>query len=201
MSPVQFASLILALLFSLASTGCFWKKKPPAPPATPPPQAKAAAPIVTPAPPPPKIETKVPEATPGVAVKLPETPKPPQTKQPPRRTRRMNTPAAAKTQVPPATAVETAPDAAVPPPKLGDLLNDAERADLVRKCDQAIQRARTALTQLSSKTLSAEASESAERVRVFIQQAEQARTRDPQTALQLAQRAEVLARDLLKSAR
>jgi len=87
----------------------------------------------------------------------------------------------------------------MPAPKLGDLLTDTQRADLVKKCDQAIQQARAALDQLAAKQLSPESAESAGRARVFIQQAEQARGRDPQTAVQLAQRAEVLARDLLKS--
>lgn len=197
MSLVRFPSFTAALLLALSSTGCFWRKKPPPPPGTPPPQAKTATPAVKPAPPPPKIETKVPEAGPSVAVELPDAPKPPQAKQSPKRTRRTAAPAAVKPQTPPA-ATEAAPEPAAPPPKLGDLLSDAERSDLAKKCDQAIQRARVSLSQLVTKTLTPEASESAERVKVFLLQAEQARGRDPQTALQLAQRAEVLARDLLK---
>jgi hypothetical protein len=47
--------------------------------------------------------------------------------------------------------------------------------------------------------LSPSESDAAERVRAFLLQAEQSKMRDPQTALQLAQRAEVLADDLLKS--
>ena len=200
MSLVRNPSFVATLLLALASTGCFWKKKPPAPPATPPPQTKSTA-TLKPAPPPPKLETAEPTtAPPAVAVKLPDTPKPPQTKQPARRARRWN-PVSPKTQAPPPPA-DSGPEALpAPAPKLGDLITDAQRADLLKRCDQAIQQARTALDQLAAKQLSPESAESAGRARVFIQQAEQARSRDPQTALQLAQRAEVLARDLLKSVR
>ncbi len=198
MSLVRMSSVAVTIL-ALSSTGCFWKTKPPAPPATPPPQTKSTA-TLKPAPPPPNLETTVPNtAPPPVAVKLPDTPKPPQAKQPARRAKRWK-PAAIKTQPTPAPVTDSGPEAPpMPAPKLGDLLTDTQRADLVKKCDQAIQQARAALDQLAAKQLSPESAESAGRARVFIQQAEQARGRDPQTAVQLAQRAEVLARDLLKS--
>lgn len=203
MSLIRYSAFAIVCGLMVTSTGCFWKKKPPALPATPPPQTKSSS-TLNPAPPPPKIETTVPStAPPAVAVKIPEAPKPPQTKNSNRRPRRGN-PAAAKVQQPQPTTPAPTPDPGPETPsapKLGDLLTDAQRADLLKKCDQSLQQARSALDQLASKQLSPDAAESASRARVFILQAEQARTRDPQTALQLAQRAEVLARDLLRSNR
>ena len=196
MSLVRAASLAAFLL--LSSTGCIFKRKPaPALPATPPPAPKSTA-TVKPAPPPPKIEPKTPETTPPLAVKIPDAAKPPPAKPPARRPRRVVVPAPPKPTADPG-ADSTVP--AAPPPKLEDLLTDAQRADLTKKCDQAMQSARNILTRLAARTLPAEAVESVSRVRVFLLQAEQARDRDPQTALQLAQRADVLARDLLRSLR
>lgn len=203
MSLIRIPALAFLCALTFGSAACFWKKKPQAPPATPPPQTKSSA-TLKPAPPPPKLETAVPAtAPPAVAVKIPEAPKPPQSKGANRRPRRGN-PAAAKAQQPqPATQAPTPDPGPETPsvPKLGDLLTDAQRAEILKKCDQSLQQARTALDQLASKQLSPDAAESASRARVFILQAEQARGRDPQTALQLAQRAEVLARDLLRSNR
>ena len=195
-------SFALVILLAFSSTGCFWKKHPPALPAVPPPAPKPTA-APEPAPPPPKIDTTVSETIPPVSVKLPDVLKPPPTKPPPRRPRRNTLPAAVKPQtVPPGT--DTPLDAGpvpAPAPKLGDLLTEAQLAYLLKKCDQTIQRVRTSLDSIATKPLSPESTESMGRVRVFLQQAEQTRGRDPQTALQLAHRAEVLVLDLLKSNR
>jgi hypothetical protein len=140
---------------------------------------------------------------------MPETPKPPQTKRPVRRTRR-NTTATAGAQPAKPVAGEKLPTAdpgattsgegqpqSANPLRLGEFLSESQRADIQRQFEQTMQRARQSLEKLTARRLEGPAAESVERVRAFLLQADQARARDPQTALQLAQRADVLATDLL----
>jgi hypothetical protein len=208
MSLVRAAFFAAILTFS--ATGCFFKKRPPAPVGVAPTLPKSTA-TVNPAPPPPAIETGIPGDTPPLAATLPATPNPPQAKAAPRRNRRnIQPPVKTQSSVAPPPAADPGPaasDTAPPAPPapaplvLAELLTDAQRADLLKRCDEALKSAQGSLERLSARTLPPDAAESMARVRVFVQQAQQARERDPQTALQLAQRAEVLARDLLKSVR
>jgi len=189
-------------LLLLPATGCFWRKPKPKPPvATPPP--KPSLPTVEPAPAPPKIETAPPSNTPppSVSTNLPDAPKPPVQKKQVRRTRsRASTPAkpADKPTADPGALGENTPAV---PPRLGEIVTDSQRQDLNRQIDQAAARTNASLEKLAARRLSAGDAETVERIRGFLQQAESARIRDPHTALQLAQRADVLAQDLLKSAK
>lgn len=184
----------------LSLTGCFWRKTKQQPQGATPPPPKPA-PTIQPAPPPPKIETATPAAapSPGVLGKLPEVPKPPEAKPVPRRRPKAGAKPVAKEKLPqPDPGSSAAPVAA---PKLGEMLTDAQRADLGKQCDEALRRVNAGLAGLGDKRLSQESMDTLERVRAFVRQAEQARGRDPQSALQLAQRAEVLLADVLRSAR
>ncbi len=197
MQSTRIPMLALCLALTLCASGCFFrKKKSPAPPAAPPP--KPALPTVKPAPPPPKIETGVPQPPPTVSTNLPESPKPPAQKKVVRRPKRVN---AQKTDKPAADpgAVPGSESTTPGPIRLGELVPESQRADLVAKCDQSMSNTRASLAKLAAHKLSPNEAEAAERVRAFLLQAESAKMRDPQTALQLAQRAEVLADDLLKS--
>lgn len=209
MKTVALASL--AVVLTLSTTGCFFKRKKSPPIAAAPPAPKPE-PVVLPAPPPPRIEeASKPKTgdTPALSTAMPETPKPPQTKKPVRRTRRNTTAASAQpakpvtgdklpTADPGATSAtgEGQPQPANPL-RLGEFLSETQRADIQRQFDQTMQRARQSLEKLTARRLEGPAAESVERVRAFLLQADQARARDPQTALQLAQRADVLATDLL----
>ena len=62
--------------------------------------------------------------------------------------------------------------------------------------DQSVGAARAALGRIRGRQLSSEQSETAERIKTFAEQADQARKTDLRSAVQLARRAEVLARDL-----
>jgi hypothetical protein len=186
----------------LPATGCFWRKQKPKPPAaTPPP--KPQLPTVEPAPAPPKIETAPPSNTPppSVSTNLPDVPKPPAQKKQVRRTRARTTTPVKPTDKPTADPGALGENTPTPPPRLGELVTDAQRQDLNRQIDQAAARANASLEKLAAKRLSAGDAETVERIRGFLQQAESARIRDPHTALQLAQRADVLAQDVLKSAK
>ena len=88
--------------------------------------------------------------------------------------------------------------ASPPPPQLGAILSDAERRQYEADYAQSLSRARSALQQASGKSLTPMQKETVERIKVFIQQAKESKGRDLATALQLARRADVLGRDLLK---
>ncbi len=203
---------VVVFLF-VALTGCrfFGKVKPdPIPVPNPPPavETKAPPPKLDPPGPPPKIETKAPEV-PSAVAGIP-TPPAPKRKRP--QTKKPVTTATGTAQSPPQglpkdpavvgtgeTATPGAPVAVVP--KLGEIFSDDQKVQALKSCDESLARTREAVAQLRSMTLSSEQKQSMTRVKVFISQAEQARQRDPQTAKQLAERAELLSRDLLRTAR
>jgi hypothetical protein len=82
-------------------------------------------------------------------------------------------------------------------PQLGEILTGAQRRQVETELADHLARARDVLTRATRATLNSGQVETRERIRIFIQQAESARDRDPATALQLARRADLLAQDLL----
>lgn len=106
-----------------------------------------------------------------------------------------STPAPVTANPPASTSPGEKPDATL----LADFLTNDQRARLLSDAVDTMARARKALGLIEGKPLSNEQQGSVDRVKTFLQQAEQARERDPQTALQLAQRADVLARDLART--
>jgi hypothetical protein len=131
------------------------------------------------APPPAAVPAPAPETAPAPAETT--APKPP---------RKAPQPAAKPTPLPPAP---------VPVPALGEILTDAQKREIEKDLAQNESHARAALTKTAGRGLTTAQRENAERIRTFLQQAEQARTRDLSTAQQLARRASLLADDLLKS--
>jgi hypothetical protein len=61
-----------------------------------------------------------------------------------------------------------------------------------------MERVKRALTMVAGKNLTAEQKDIAERVQTYMKQAEQAREQDLVTAVNLARRADLLAKDLLE---
>lgn len=96
------------------------------------------------------------------------------------------------TTVPATTPTETP----APPPQLAELIPDERRQKMQLEIEQSLDRARSTLTVASQRTLTHRQNETAERVRTFIRQAEEAKTRDISTAVQLSRRADLLAQDL-----
>ena len=202
-------SIAIAVVF-VALTGCRFlggKVKPdptPAPPQPMPVEAKAPPAKLELPGPPPKIENKTPEMPTAVAV-IPNPPAP----RPKRRPAKKTVPATAGVTAvttpvitPPVTPVAPAgTEASTTVPKLGEIHSDDQIVQLQKSCDESLTRAREALGQLTGLTLSAQQKQSLDRVRVFIAQAEQARPKDPQTAKQLAERADLLSRDLVRTVR
>ena len=152
---------------------------PQAPPAAPPPvDATAIGNLPAPTATPPAQNAPV-LATPTLPPPKPQTP-------PPQRPVQARTP-------PPAPEPAPAP---VSVPQLGEILTADQRRQIQTEMADHLARARDILTKASKVRLRGSQAETRERVRIFIKQAEDSRERDPATALQLANRADVLAQDL-----
>lgn len=91
---------------------------------------------------------------------------------------------------------QTQPEA--PAPRLGQLFTPDQQREYNRSLDESLERVKRALSIVSGKSLNAEQSEIANKIRTFQKQAEEARDQDLLTAVTLAKRADVLAQDLLQ---
>ena len=101
----------------------------------------------------------------------------------------------------PAEAPAPPPPPPPPPPAFGQILTPQQQTEFRRSYQQSAESARQTLSQLSGRPLSRDQAETANRVRSFLSQADEAQSKDPSAAAQLARRAELLARDLLNSFR
>jgi hypothetical protein len=202
------ANILPVLLMSAGLSGCIFGGKKPVKVASPIQPTSLPQPVAKPAPPP--TEPSGPQAVgslpappvaaptaPTPALTLPELPPTdkPSVTPPPRRPSRPRQPAQPASPPP----AETQPPAAVPVPQLAEILSDAQRRQAETEMAEHLTRARDILTRASRATLNSGQVETRERVRIFIQQAEN--TKDLSTALQLALRADVLAQDLLPALR
>jgi len=186
------AFLPVVLVFSMASSSCWFRKSPPVftpPPPQTQPQTTVPEPPTLPAPP--KIEGGDPSATlPLVTATIPEAPGPTKPKPAPR-TRGPATP-------PPKSTAPATPSPETPaPPRLAQIFTPDQLRAYNRALDESLDRVRKALAILGRKTLNAEQSEKVVQIRTFEKQAEQAREQDLVTAVSLARRADLLAQDLL----
>ncbi len=186
----------------VGATACH--KRQVAVPVPPPPQPPRTAPVPSPEP---AAEATV-EPPAATTTTHPEDPsryqvnKPPQStpavRKPPRAaaaTVPANAPAANGAAASPAPA-GAAPAAPAPAPKLGDVISADEQKQLNNSIDQSLSRAQGSLNALGGKQLNKDQQAEVEQIRKFIQQAQSARSSDPAGAKSLAERAEVLARDL-----
>jgi hypothetical protein len=172
---------------SLASTSCLRQKTQARVFTPPPPRAQPSIPAPASLPDAPQVATQqtppqIVEPTPQTTGEIPDAPK--------RVARRPVTPAAPK---PP---VSVAPEAVSP--KLGQMFTPGELRENTRELDETLNRVSRALAEVERKNLTAEQKEIAERIRTFRKQAEQAREQDLLTAVSLARRADLLAKDLLE---
>jgi hypothetical protein len=197
----------LAVLFVLL-TGCRFflaKAKPEPIPAPDPPRPVVVTPPpakVEPAGPPPKIETKQPPEVPATVATIPVPPAPKPRRRQPRKPA-PTTAAATQPATPPVTTegVPPSPPVTNTVPKLGELLSEDQKAQYLKAYEESLARARDVVTKLKGASLSTDQKSSLARVKTFIYQAEQAHQKDPQTARQLAERADLLARDLVRTVR
>jgi len=85
-----------------------------------------------------------------------------------------------------------------PAPKLAQILTPDESRRNNQELDQSMDRVRRALATVGNRNLSPELRDVVERVRTYLSQAEQTREQDLVTAVNLARRADLLAKDLLE---
>ena len=85
-----------------------------------------------------------------------------------------------------------------PAPKLAQILTPDESRRNNQELDQSMDRVRRALAMVGNRNLSPELRDVVERVRTYLSQAEQTREQDLVTAVNLARRADLLAKDLLE---
>lgn len=189
---------VLVLLLSGALSGCLFRNKPAAAPAPPPLPSP-----VRPAPPepmaPPVIDPPAPAWPEGAAPQAPQRDLPPAPPLPaPRRRPVRATPAPAAAPKEPAEEEPAGPE---PSLQLGEVIPAELRVELRRVLNEAVGEARQALGRLDGSTLSSEQQQTAARIRAFLTQAESLAETDLRSAAELARRAVLLARDLLRAVR
>jgi hypothetical protein len=93
----------------------------------------------------------------------------------------------------------TPPPAAPAALQLSEILTDDRKRQIETEFSASVMRARAAVTWASGRTLTTQQNEAVQRIRTFLEQAEESKAKDLVTALQLARRADLLGQDLLKS--
>lgn len=153
------------------------------------------------------VEQKPPElpSPPDVASKTPPTATPATIEEPPQLPpwRAKAKPAKKVTRKQPAPPVQasqpvTAPaPEAVPEPQLAPMMTDAQRASLLAAVNDLVSRAERNLGGVENKATSDAQKEMIHQARTFIAQAQEIRGRDLAAARSLAERAEILSREVL----
>jgi hypothetical protein len=204
---VLLAAVTLGVL--LSTSGCA-KRRVDAAPAAPPVAVPMAAPALEPPPgplsePQTRAELPAPQDVPDGAA--PDT-KGPFAYQAPEITETPASPKPTPRPVRPASseaapATEPTVEAAAPPPvpQLGPLISDEQRQAYDREIDRNLDLARTALNSLMGRRLSSDQSEGVRRIREFLRQVEESRASDVALARNLADRARLLAEDLVRNSR
>ena len=200
MRALRYRTAIIALSAAAFLSGCH-RRKPPQPVMVPP-AVEVPVPEKQPAQPPPP--PPLPPAQTGTAIAPPPATTQPQVPGPPnkrhRRTKKTQAAqsdeaSAAATTAAPAGAGTTAAPGAVP--QLGQMLTDQQRRDYEASIQAALDRARANLQKARGNPNVTEAQKNmAAQVASFVDQAEERRKTDLVSARSLAERADLLARDL-----
>lgn len=196
-------ALALALVLALSGPACRWFRRAPKTAPAPSPGPVVTKPVPPPerkAPPEPEMPEppQLPAGQPAIAPPPVAVPKPPAPRIP-RKAR-----PARKTATAPASAPDAGPESpkpAAPLPQLQQILTPDEERQAVQAFERAEARVEKILALFRQRRLTAEQQTSITRIRAFIEQARQARAADLLTAKALAERAAVLAEDLLKTLR
>jgi hypothetical protein len=162
------------------------EKAPPPPP--PPPVIPPGQSGTTVAPPPAVTETKMP-GPPKKKRKTPKKPPRPDTEATPGAGTQAGAPATPPAQEPAASTV----------PQLGQMLSDDQRRDYEAHIHDSLDRARANLQKARNSKLTEAQQRMASQVETFIAQAEERRKTDLVSSRSLAERAELLSRDLAES--
>jgi hypothetical protein len=184
------------LVAAILELGCQNKHPNFIPPPAPQPQTTAApGPAELPQPPDVQVEPNQPAA--ALPAPSPEIPPPPAPSSPQPRSRR-TTPQDTRTQAPAEIAQPAQP---AEPARLGTLTTPEQERSLNAQVDQALNNAEANLRSLQNRSLTKEQENARVQVESFMRQAKERRASDLSGARSLAQRAEILARDLAASLR
>lgn len=189
-------SLAVALLLFVASSCNPFKRSRPKfqlPPPPPPEAMITGEPFEFPDPP--AAEQASVSTLPALPFDLVEEPAVPEP-EPAKRPRR---PQAPKSAGQPQVQEPATPEPAPAPPRLTQLLTASQAEEYRRSIDEMLARAEYNLGKLAGARLGSEQQANLQRARGFIQQAQQAREADLITAHSLAQRADILAQDLVRN--
>ncbi len=188
--------IFVILALSLASASCLLRQKAQARAFTPPPTRPRAAIPAAPEPLPeaPQIDTDLAsiappgllEMAPEMTFEIPDAPK-----------RVVHRPSPVVAPPKPAVAEPVTPEAPAAP-RLAQMFTPEELRENTRVLNESLEAVTRTLAILEGKNLTAEQKEIVERIRGFRKQAEQAREQDLLTAVSLARRADLLAKDLLE---
>ncbi|HTP87884.1 MAG TPA: hypothetical protein VMJ34_13105 [Bryobacteraceae bacterium] len=191
----------VALCVIAACVSC-QRKKPPVPVMVPPPVTVQLPPQQTPPPPPPELPPPKADTTtpPPQVASGAEVPGPPKKKLwRPRKTHKKEDEAAqtAEAQPPDTDNPDTA---AAPMPQLGQMLTDRQRREYESHINDSLGRARANLARARKQPDLTDAQQRiAAQVETFIQQAMERRKTDLVSSRSLAERADLLSRDLMES--
>ncbi len=191
---MRLREVLLTAPLAIALSGCWFGKKPVVLALPLPPQPIAMNPVLPPFPQPEDEEEELPAIQPAPVPDASKLEPPPEPAPPPKRpTRPRKPPASPETPVP---AIGQPP---APPARLEEVLTEDRRRQLETDFSRSVAQARAALNQTSGRSLTSVQRQTADRIRTFLQQADQAKKGDLATAVQLARRAELLAQDLRKT--
>jgi hypothetical protein len=180
------APRLLLLGCLLVCSGCWFQKAKPVAFTPPPPHPPAKLGPAPELPGPPEVEVDLAtNQSPELPPDIPDLPEPPKPKPSPPKP-----PVIAGPKVP-----QTLPDIPAAP-KLGQIFTPEQIREYNKDLDENLDRVRKALTALARKRLNPDDAITVERIRTFLKQAEEARKDDLVTAVQLAKRADALAKDL-----
>jgi hypothetical protein len=118
----------------------------------------------------------------------------------PQKKRRSRGPKKAEARASETPAVENHAPVVPPPaaaPKLGQIFTPEESKDYARRLETSLDRVKNALVIIEGKSVNRQDKETIDRIKSFVAQAEQARNQDLVSAVSLAERADLLSRDLL----
>lgn len=198
MTSTRALVLALALTLALGSSSCrlFRRSAKAVPPPPPPPalsKTSTAPPKPAETPPPPELPPGQPNLGQPLPAQAPKLPAPPK--------RRASRKVPAKpAPAPPPPEPAPAPEPPPPPvPELAQILTVQQQQEYNQAIDRSIYRAQRNLAALGGRRLNPEQSLAVERIKTFVQQALEARKTDLIRAKSLAERADVLAEDLLRS--
>jgi hypothetical protein len=195
---MRLREVLLTAPLAIALSGCWFGKKPVVAALPLPPQPVAMNPVFPPFPQAGEDEEEeLPAIQPAPVPDATRLAPPPETEPvpPPKRPARPKKPSPAT----PETPVPANTQPVTPPARLEEVLTEDRRRQLETDFSKSVAQARTTLNKTNGRSLTDVQRQTAERIKTFLQQADQAKKGDLATAVQLARRAELLAQDLRKS--